>query len=678
MSKMNGIDSKRQLSTPHNRVQSEPLDVIGVGFGPANLCLAVALSELLPTSSRIFLERLPEFSWHPGMMLEGSRMQISYPKDLVTMRDPTSSFSFLNYLHLHGNLESFLNLNELHPARAEYGRYLRWVADRCAAHVRYSCEAAAVRPSADGTLYEVEVRNCLDGNVETLRARNVVVAPGGVPAIPETVSGARVLHSSTFLPTFAEVMNLDRATGRVVVVGGGQSAGEIALQVLTNYQDAETHLVVTGYSPRPTDNSPFVNEQFHSQRSREFHRRDPRRRATELADLRNANYGAIEADLLDDLYRAAYRAKLHGRPGLQIHSYSRLLSAHPDDGGVSSPLTAVLEDRFAAARTEIACDALVLATGYERTLHPQIYSSVLPHVTRDEFGEIVLDEACRVHTTGDVTAGLFVQGLAEHAFGLGDTLLSLLPFRAKAIVDALAESAAGAPASPGRSVDHRSGSRAYPPPRHVDPDAEKAYAVMERFRFATLVSARAANEPVVTQVPLILDRSRGTHGVLFGHLDRANPHAELLDGRPITVLFHGPDSYIAPHVYNSDQLPTWNSITAEVHGTVRVLTATDDVVAGLCRIAERASPLTGCETLRADDPRIPGMVGEVVGFEVEIEQLVARFKLSQDRNDQDRRLAAVALAEAASADHREFIGYLTGFSLYSAVGTTRITEGNRS
>jgi lysine/ornithine N-monooxygenase len=248
----------------HGFHSNEPYDLVGIGFGPSNLALAVAMPELLPETACLFLERNPSFQWHPGMLFESSRMQISYLKDLVTMRDPTSPFSFLNYLKQAGRLETFLNLNELHPTRLEYSGYLAWVADQCADRVRYGVRVETVSPTPDGSLFEVGLRDASTGATETVLARDLVVALGGIPRIPPGVDAARAIHSSEFLPRFAQTMAAAAGTGRVVLAGSGQSAGEIALHILTEYPSVELHLAISGYALRPTDNSPFVNEQFYS------------------------------------------------------------------------------------------------------------------------------------------------------------------------------------------------------------------------------------------------------------------------------------------------------------------------------------------------------------------------------------------------------------------------------
>ncbi|HEX6381786.1 MAG TPA: SidA/IucD/PvdA family monooxygenase, partial [Acidimicrobiia bacterium] len=81
-------------------------DVVGVGFGPANLGLAVAIEEHNAGAGRsgarpvtsMFFERQAAFGWHTGMLLENATVQVSFLKDLVTMRNPASDFSFVSYL----------------------------------------------------------------------------------------------------------------------------------------------------------------------------------------------------------------------------------------------------------------------------------------------------------------------------------------------------------------------------------------------------------------------------------------------------------------------------------------------------------------------------------------------------------------------------------------------------
>ena len=115
-------------------------DVLGIGFGPSNLALAIALQEQGEREGRaynaLFLDRQQDYRWHGNTLVSQSELQISFLKDLVTLRNPSSPYSFVNYLHAQGRLVDFINLGTFYPCRLEYNDYLRWVAqqfaDQCA------------------------------------------------------------------------------------------------------------------------------------------------------------------------------------------------------------------------------------------------------------------------------------------------------------------------------------------------------------------------------------------------------------------------------------------------------------------------------------------------------------------------------------------------------------------
>ena len=198
-----------------NRDPGSPVDVVdilGVGFGPSNLALALAVqehNERAPDSSRIrasFVEQQAAFGWHRGMLLDGATMQVSFLKDLVTMRDPTSPRSYLNYLQGQGRLADFINNKSLFPSRVEFHDYLEW----CAADVRhlvsYGTRAVAVHPvtGPDGEIDQIDVvLRDAQGDAagsRVVRTRNLVLATGLVPWLPEGVQrGTRIWHNSELL-----------------------------------------------------------------------------------------------------------------------------------------------------------------------------------------------------------------------------------------------------------------------------------------------------------------------------------------------------------------------------------------------------------------------------------------------------------------------------------------------
>jgi L-ornithine N5-oxygenase len=645
----------------------DPFDVVGIGFGPSNLALAICARELAPSSNCLFFEQNSRFQWHPGMLFEGARMQISFLKDLVSLRNLASPYTFLQYTKAQGRLEHFVNLGQLRPTRLEYQDYLRWVANHFSDQVSYDAAVRRITPveGANGSglcLFRVDVENVSTQQKSVYFAKNVVCGTGGRSLKPAhaTSCARRVVHSSEFLLRFPALFADQGRPYVFAVAGAGQSAGEVAAFLLERYEQAQVHMVIPGVALHRTDDNPFVNEHFSEQSANDFYRYSKEKRRTLLQELRATNYGVIREDVLDHLYNLAYVDAVKQRQRLVIHRCARLAGSEERD----DRLSAIIEDRFGGPSEELHCDGLVLATGYERSLDPKLFAEVFPFIAGNGSEDVVLSPNCRVKTSPDLRAGFYVQGYGESAFGIGDTLLSLLPFRSRNIVEDIRKHAGddegvATPMCVSPSVV-RPARADYPPQSFIQDDPERLYTAMERFKFATVISARGADEPVVTEIPLVLDRSRGEKGVLFGHMDKWNPQVELLDGRKVLVLFHGPNAYISPRLSRNNVLPTWNSITVRVHGHVALVRDRSALVRGLSTIAEQSEH---DDHLSADDPRIERLLDYIVGFEIKIEQMIGRFKLCQDRSESDRRAAVEAMVKRTEVGERNIIEYLTGLPI---------------
>jgi lysine/ornithine N-monooxygenase len=123
----------------------EVLDLVGVGFGPSNLGLAIAVAERAgPALTARFVERQERFGWHCGMLLEDATMQVSFLKDLVTLRNPASEYSFLSYLHERERLVDFINYGSPFPTRIEFHDYLEWAAAGFSDLVDYGFEVERI------------------------------------------------------------------------------------------------------------------------------------------------------------------------------------------------------------------------------------------------------------------------------------------------------------------------------------------------------------------------------------------------------------------------------------------------------------------------------------------------------------------------------------------------------
>ena len=197
----------------------------------------------------------------------------------------------------------------------------------------------------------------------------------------------------------------------------------------------------------------------------------------------------------------------------------------------------------------------------------------------------------------------------------------------------------------------------YPPKYYLENDQEKIFRVIETNSFATVIS-RTEDDIIVTHLPLILDRQRGEFGFLVGHMDRNNPHTRYLDNEKVFVIFHGPNAYISPNVYESSQLPTWNSISVHIKGITRITDSREAVRDSMIKMVSFLERAEDPFVLDAGNQKMQRFLGYVVGFEIEILEMIGRFKLSQNKNATDKALAKEHLVAACKKGHEQLIDFV--------------------
>lgn len=202
-------------------------DIVGIGIGPFNLGLA-ALSQPISNLSTLFLDQADAFNWHPGMMLSDATLQVPFMADLVTMADPTSPYSFLNYLKQNGRLYKFYIRENFFLLRKEYNAYCKWVINQLPNCVFKQKVTSAVYQNG---LYHLWVSHTQSGEKLQIKAKKLVLGTGTQPKLPAFIhplTHKAVIHSSAYLNFRAEIL----AKGDVTLVGSGQSAAEIFYDLL--------------------------------------------------------------------------------------------------------------------------------------------------------------------------------------------------------------------------------------------------------------------------------------------------------------------------------------------------------------------------------------------------------------------------------------------------------------
>lgn len=192
----------------------------------------------------------------------------------------------------------------------------------------------------------------------------------------------------------------------------------------------------------------------------------------------------------------------------------------------------------------------------------------------------------------------------------------------------------------------------YIPQAFRNDDQRTLHAFMRQYSFATLVTGGA--EPFATHLPLLLDVTRGPRGTLVGHFARPNPHWQLDHVRIGSVaIFHGPHAYVSPSWYRSGApaVPTWNYAAVHAAGRLSVIEETTyvaDLLERMVAVYEGGKPQPWTNPLSPEMRE--KLIAAVVAFEMPIEQLEGKFKLSQNRKREDQVGAVEGLEEVGDQE----------------------------
>ncbi|MFD4542383.1 lysine N(6)-hydroxylase/L-ornithine N(5)-oxygenase family protein [Streptomyces bauhiniae] len=395
---------------------SPVLDFVGIGLGPFNLGLA-CLTEPIEELNGVFLDSKPDFEWHAGMFLDGAHLQTPFMSDLVTLADPTSPYSFLNYLKEKGRLYSFYIRENFYPLRVEYDDYCRWAANKLTS-VRFSTTVTEVT-FGDG-LYAVHT----DAG-DTYRAKHLVLGTGTPPYLPEACEGlgGDFIHNSRYLTHKAELQKKRSIT----LVGSGQSAAEI-------YYDLLSEIDVHGYrlnwvtrSPRffPLEYTKLTLEMTSPEYIDYFHAlpEDTRYRITAQ---QKGLFKGIDGELINEIFDLLYQKNLGGPIQTRLLTNSALNSATYENGSY----TLSLRQEEQGKDYELDSEGLVLATGYQYR-EPEFLKPVRDRLRYDGHGNFDLGRNYAIDITG---RGVFLQNAGVHTHSITSPDLGMGAYRNASII----------------------------------------------------------------------------------------------------------------------------------------------------------------------------------------------------------------------------------------------------
>ena len=390
-------------------------DVIGIGIGPFNLGLA-ALLEPIDEVSSLFLDQSQGFDWHPGLMLSNATLQVPFMADLVTMADPTSRFSFLNFLKETNRLYKFFIKEDFFILRKEYNTYCKWVVKQVSNCLFNQC-VNIVLYDEQKAVYKVSVLDSQTQITTVYLTKKLVLGTGTQPSFPDFMKGKKlenVIHTSDYLNNKEAILK----SNSVSIIGSGQSAAEIFQDLLSETQQG---LYMSWFTRPdrffPLEYSKLTLELTSPEYVDYFYSMTPEKKKDILAK-QPPLYKGINFDLINDIFDSLYEMSVDDTAlNVALRTNCQLDNIHSKEGnnGYDLDFTQVQKETSFVHQSNF----VILATGYKykepafikgienriKRTNDQLYD-VNRNYSIDNNGDEVFIQNAELHTHGFVTPDL--------------------------------------------------------------------------------------------------------------------------------------------------------------------------------------------------------------------------------------------------------------------------------
>lgn len=395
-------------------------DFIAIGVGPFNLGLA-CLTAPIDDLNGLFLDKNECFDWHPGMMLESATLQTPFLADLVTLADPTSPFSFLNYLKSTGRIYAFYIKEDFFLMRSEYNQYCQWVIERLP-NIEFNRYVERIEHDPETGLYTVNCTCTKTGERLVYQTQRLVLGTGTSPYIPNCCQDAssHLSHTSTYLNDKQAL----QAKKSITVIGSGQSAAEIYYDLLQEIDTRGYTLNWITRSPRffPLEYSKLTLEMTSPEYIDYFHQL-PMHKRDALMCSQKGLYKGINIDLINNIYDLLYNKSLLGPVKTNLFTNTELQGCRYNERTADFELTLYQEEQ--ESRYTFQTEGLVLSTGYCYKTPPFI-KPLLSRIRFDDKGRFAVNRNYTIDAAGKE---IFVQNAELHTHGLVTPDLGMACYR---------------------------------------------------------------------------------------------------------------------------------------------------------------------------------------------------------------------------------------------------------
>jgi len=412
------------------KTDNQIYDLIGVGVGPFNLSLASLLAPIESVNS-IFFDSQKQFDWHAGLLMEDCDLQVPFMADMVTMADPTSPYSYVNYLHEHGRLYQFYFYDNFQIPRIDYNLYCRWVSEKLTS-VKFS--QRVINIEQDGKVFYVTVKEILNNVETTYTCRNIVLGTGSSPSWPSSAAHLRThtscIHSAQYK---FEKNNLQKKKS-ITIIGSGQSAAEIFLDLLKeeNHYGYKLNWLSRSHGFFPMEHSKLGLEHFSPEYIDHFHSL-PEQQRDNIRSYQNLWYKGISNTTISEIYNQLYkRSFTQGNCNIALQARSQL--EHIEC--VDNKFTLSFQHLDKKEYFNLDTDSVVLATGYQH-LFPDCLNSLKPLLQMDTSGRPVINRNYTMNVSSNIQGKIYVQNAELHTHGIGAPDLGLGAYRSAMIINQL-------------------------------------------------------------------------------------------------------------------------------------------------------------------------------------------------------------------------------------------------
>ncbi len=400
-------------------------DLIGIGIGPFNLGLA-ALSAPVKELSTLFLDQSESFDWHPGLMLDDATLQVPFMADLVTMADPTSPYSLLNYLKENNRIYKFYIRESFFVYRREYNLYCQWVAAQLE-NCRFGQQVSRI--DHEGGIYHVTTTDIKTGAVKSHSCRKLVLGTGTQPYIPAAIQETqpeRLIHTSGYLQRKAEVLQYPSVT----LVGSGQSAAEIFRDLLPETRKGlQLNWITRSGRFFPLENHAKLTLEMTSPDYVDYFYALPEAMKKNLLATQQSLYKGINYDLINEIYNSMYAIELaDGTVNACLRANSSLQSLETSQDGVHL-LTFLQEEQ--GITFDVSTEYVIMATGYKYH-EPGFLRNIQDRIKRNADGTYAVH---RNYSIDHEASDIYVQNAELHSHGFVSPDLGMGAYRNASILN---------------------------------------------------------------------------------------------------------------------------------------------------------------------------------------------------------------------------------------------------